>query len=60
MTSSLSFDYLCKRGTEDGGSRSGDGIGDRNLYCAPLHTPTILCIDGVAALVRGDIEDSSK
>jgi hypothetical protein len=26
-------------------------------FCAELHTPTMLCIDGVAAKIRGDIED---
>ena len=31
-----------------------------SMYCAALHTPTMLCIDGVAAKIRGDIEDPSE
>ena len=41
MTSSMAYKHL---------------LTDRT-FCAPLHTPTMLCIDGVAAKIRGDIDD---
>jgi tRNA(Arg) A34 adenosine deaminase TadA len=33
---------------------------ESNLLNNPIKTPTILCIDGVAAMLRGDIEDIDK
>jgi len=60
MTSSMAVKYMCFRPKPNCALNTSDGECefDYSVFCPHIHTPTMLCIDGVAAKVRGDIPDT--